>query len=159
MKIWYLKTLLPPFVFNAVSGDIENFQEGPIVLLDLPRKTHAADLQHWCTQSNGHGCSQSAFLHRENKITCKLDSLPYRRSSKNVIKNPLSAPPQKQTNKQTKPDSRKILANFLNFQLLVYEVKIRNLISNGLLFSIVVTKENELFFYCKSYFMSNVQKI
>ena len=93
---------VPPFVFNAVSRDIENFQEGQIVLLDLPKKTHAADLQHWCTQSNGHGCSQSAFLNRENKITCKLDSLPYRRSSKNVIKkSPLRSPlkANKQTNK------------------------------------------------------------
>ena len=35
---------VPQFVFNAVSRDIENFQEGQLVL-DPPRKTHVADLQ------------------------------------------------------------------------------------------------------------------
>lgn len=74
---------VPQFVFNAVSRDIENFQEGQLVL-DPPRKTHVADLQQLYTQSNGHVCSQSAFLHRKNKITCKLDSLLHRRSAKKV---------------------------------------------------------------------------
>lgn len=74
---------VPQFVFNAVSRDIENFQERQLVL-DPPRKTHVADLQQQYTQSNGHVCSQSAFLHRKNKITCKLDSLLYRRSAKKV---------------------------------------------------------------------------
>ena len=36
---------VPQFVFDAVSRDIENFQEGQLVLLYPPRKTHvAADL-------------------------------------------------------------------------------------------------------------------
>ena len=35
---------VPQFVFNAVSRNIENFQEGQLVL-DPPRKTHVADLQ------------------------------------------------------------------------------------------------------------------
>lgn len=35
---------VPQFVFNAVSRDIENFQEGQLVL-DPARKTHVADLQ------------------------------------------------------------------------------------------------------------------